>query len=70
MSRSETESRLFCSFTDNGMFAVSLAASRSWANNPEQPRCRLEEDKWEANRADEEEQQLALIASVQERDGE
>ena len=29
MSRSETESRLFCSFIVDGMFAVSLVVSRS-----------------------------------------
>ena len=69
MSRSETESRLFCSFTDDGIFAVSLAVSQSRANNTDQPRCQLEEDNREANKANEKEQEQAPIASVRERDG-
>ena len=52
------------------MFVVSLVVSRSRANNPEQPRCRSEEDKQEAKKEDEEEQRLPPIASVQERETE
>ena len=52
------------------MFAVSLVVSRSRANNPEQLRCQLEEESQEVNKANEEEQRLAPIASVQKRETE
>ena len=52
------------------MFAVSLVVSQSRAYDPEQPRCRLEEEEQEANKAEREEQQCPPIASVQKRETE